>query len=464
MSESAPEDLDALVIGTGQAGKPLAAALAEAGRRTAIVERDRVGGTCAVRGCTPTKTMIASGRVAYLARRAADYGVRTGEVSVDMRAVRRRKRDMVDSWSSGARRGMERHEGLELVMGEARFVGEREVEVHLAAGGTRRFRADQVFLNTGARPRVPDLPGLDSVPFLDSTSVMELDRVPGHMAVIGGGFVGLEFAQLFRRLGAEVTVIARGERLAPREDDDVSDALQDILEEDGIRILLGTSASSVGAEANGGVRVETASEEGSGQVSATHLLVAVGREPNTEALELPATGLSADRRGLVPVNERLETKVDGIWALGDVAGSPPFTHMAYDDYRIVRANLLGDGGRSTADRVPTYTLFTDPELGRVGPTEREAREEGRAVRVATLPMNQVARAQEMDEARGFMKAVVDGETDRILGAAVLGIHGGEVTAVLQAAMMGGLPYTALRDGVFAHPTLAESMNNLFASL
>ncbi len=464
------ETYDAIVIGTGQAGKPLAGDLAGAGHRTAIIERDRVGGTCVVRGCTPTKTMWASARVAHLARRAADYGVQTGEVSVDMEAVRQRKRDIVDDWVEGGRRGLEERDGLELIFGDARFTGEREIEVELEDGGARRLAAERIFLNTGARPLVPPIPGLEEVDFLDSTSVMELGEVPDHLLVLGGGFIGLEFAQMFRRFGAEVTVVERGPRLADREDEDVSEGLREIFEEDGIRVLTGTearaaeTAGSAKAAEGGGVRLRAANHDGEEELAGSHLLVSAGRRPNTDGLGLEAAGVATDDRGHVEVNGRLETGADGVWALGDVTGRPPFTHTSYDDYRIVRDNLLHGADRTDEDRILTYTVFTDPQLGRVGMTEREAREEGREVRVAKLPMSRVARAIEMDETRGFMKAVVDAETDRILGAAVLGVEGGEVAMALKIAMMGELPYTALRDAVLAHPTLAESLNNLFMTL
>ena len=458
------ETFDAIVIGTGQAGKPLAGDLAEAGHETAIVERDRVGGTCVVRGCTPTKTMWASGRVAHLARRAADYGVEVGGVDVDMEAVRRRKREIVDDWVAGSRRGLEEQEGLELIFGDARFVGEQELEVETEEGGVRLLAAERVFLNTGARPAVPPIPGLEGVDFLDSTSVMELGEVPGHLLVLGGGFIGLEFGQMFRRFGADVTVIDRGERLATREDEDVSAALREIFEEDGIRVLTGTEASSAEASADGGVLLRIEGPDGEGELEGTHLLVAAGRRPNSDGLGLEAAGVATDERGHVRVDGRLRTSAEGVWALGDVTGRPPFTHTSYDDYRIVRDNVLGGADRTDEDRILTYTVFTDPQLGRVGMTEQEAREAGRDVRVAKLPMSRVARAIEMDETRGFMKAVVDGETDRILGAAVLGVEGGEVAMALKIAMLGELPYTALRDAVLAHPTLAESLNNLFMTL
>jgi pyruvate/2-oxoglutarate dehydrogenase complex dihydrolipoamide dehydrogenase (E3) component len=458
------ERLDAIIIGTGQAGKPLAGALAGAGWKTAIIEKGRVGGTCVIDGCTPTKTMIASARVAHLARSAADYGVRVGGVEIDLSAVRQRKREVVDDFSTASERGMQRHETLELIFGAARFVDAREIEVRLNDGGTRRLAAERIFINAGARPSVPPIPGLDAVPYLDSTSILELAEVPGHLVVLGGGFIGLEFAQMFRRFGAGVTVVERADRIAGREDADVAEAITRILRDDGIAVHTAMEAASVEASEGGGVVVRTRCAGQDYTLRSSHLLVSAGRTPNTDSLDLDTAGIETDERGYIRVNERLETNVSGVFALGDIAGSAPFTHVAYDDYRVVRSNLLDGGSRTTADRPTPYTVFIDPQLGRIGLSEREAREQGHEVRVAKMPMTRAARAIETDETRGLMKAVVDAKTDRILGAAVLGVEGGEVMSVLQVAIMGDLPYTAIRDGVFAHPTLTESLNTLFTSL
>jgi pyruvate/2-oxoglutarate dehydrogenase complex dihydrolipoamide dehydrogenase (E3) component len=458
------ERLDAIIIGTGQAGKPLAGALAGAGWKTAIIERGRVGGTCVIDGCTPTKTMIASARVAHLARRAADYGVRVGGVEVDLAAVRQRKREVVDDFSTASERDMQSHATLELVFGDARFVGASEVEVRLNDGGTRRLAAERIFINAGARPSVLPIPGLAAVPYLDSTSILELAELPGHLVVLGGGFIGLEFAQMFRRFGAGVTVVEQADRIAGREDADVAEAITRILRDDGIAVHTAMEAASVEAFEGGGVVVRTRCDGQDYTLRGSHLLVSAGRTPNTDSLDLDAAGIETDERGYIRVNERLETNVPGVFALGDIAGSAPFTHVAYDDYRVVRSNLLDGGSRTTADRPTPYTVFIDPQLGRIGLSEREAREQGHEVRVAKMPMTRAARAIETDETRGLMKAVVDAKTDRILGAAVLGVEGGEVMSVLQVAMMGDLPYTAIRDGVFAHPTLTESLNTLFTTL
>jgi pyruvate/2-oxoglutarate dehydrogenase complex dihydrolipoamide dehydrogenase (E3) component len=459
------EDFDAVVIGTGQAGKPLAGALAGAGWKTAIVERDRVGGTCIISGCTPTKTMVASARLAHLARRAGDFGVDAGAVFVDMEAVRERKRHIVDAWSDANKEALEGQEGLELIFGEASFSGPRELTVDLSDGGTRVLAAEKVFVNAGARPKIPDIPGMQAVEYLDSTSVMELGEVPEHLVVLGGGFVGLEFAQMFRRFGSRVSILEKYPRLAPGEDEDVCLALREIMEADGIHLFLDVEVTSVASTAGNGVAVRHRSYQGAeGETRGSHLLVATGRTSNTDLLAPETAGLEVDDRGYLVVNDRLETNVPGVYALGDVNGGPPFTHIAYDDFRIIRANLLEGGSASRADRILPYTLFTDPELGRVGMSEGQARKEGRKIKVAKLPMSKVARAAERDETRGFMKVVVDARTDRILGASMLGIEGGEMAGLLQTAMMGDLPYTALRDGIFAHPTLAESLNNLFSDL
>lgn len=455
---------DAIVIGTGQGGKPLARALAQAGRKTAIIERDtRVGGTCVLTGCTPTKTMVASARVAHLVRRAADFGVHTSSIAVDLARVRQRKRDIVERFSSGSRKGLEETDGLELIFGAARFTDRCQLEITTPAGETLSLAADMVFINTGTRPAVPAIPGIEQVPYLDNATIMELDTVPEHLLVIGGGYVGIEFGQMFCRFGSRVTMVQRSERLLTREDDDVANEVAKILQEDGVELRL--SSEVVKLERDGELVVATvASPNGEERSPASHLLVAAGRTPNSDALDLEAAGVATDERGFVVVNHRLETNVLGIYALGDITGGPAFTHISYDDFRVLRDNLLTGGNRSTEGRLVPYVVFMDPELGRVGLTEREARERELDVRVAKLPMSRVARALESDETRGLMKAVVDAESGCILGCTILGVHGGEVMSVVEAAMMGKLPYTALEEGIFAHPTLAESLNNLFMEL
>jgi pyruvate/2-oxoglutarate dehydrogenase complex dihydrolipoamide dehydrogenase (E3) component len=455
---------DAIIIGAGQAGGPLSTSMAREGRKTAIIERKHVGGTCINWGCTPTKTMVSSARMAYLARRSADYGVHTGPVTVDLKKVGERKQAIVESWREGSRRRIEDTEGVDLLMGEARFRGPKSVEVHLNDGGTLQLTADTIIINTGARPSIPPIEGLDGVPYLDSTSIMELQAVPEHLLVLGGGYIALEFGQMFRRFGSEVTIIQRSGQLLSREDADVAEEVVKILREDGIEVLLNTATLKVEQPPDGGIQVTVRAQDGQGErtLSGSHLLVATGRVPNTDRLKPEAAGIKLDRRGFIPVNERLETNVPGIYALGDVNGGPALTSISYDDFRIVCSNLTANANLTTKGRLVPYTVFIDPELGRVGMTEKEARDQGYDVVVAKMPMSYVARALEMGETRGLMKVVLDGETGQILGCAILGIWGGEMMAMLQLAMMGKLPYTALRNGVFAHPTLAESFNNLFS--
>ncbi len=451
---------DAIVIGSGQAGTPLCSALANAGLRTALVEREHVGGTCINEGCTPTKTMVASGRVAYLARRGADYGVHTGELRIDMERVRQRKRDIVTSFRDGSQRRIEKTPNLDLIFGEASFTGPQSITVRMKDGGQRALTGERFFLNAGARPSLPPIDGLKEVPFLNSTSIMELDRVPEHLVILGGGYVGLEFGQMFRRFGSRVTIVQSAAQLLNGEDPDVAQEVAHILEDDGITILLNATATRV-SKANGNIRVDVEQQGRPSSVTGSHLLVATGRTANSDTLNLAAAGVQTIAHGFIKVNDRLETTAPGIYALGDIKGGPAFTHISYDDYRIIRTNLIEKGNATIAGRLVPYTLFIDPQLGRIGMTETEARAQSKNIRVAKMPMASVARALEVDETRGFMKAIVDDDTDQIIGAAVLGIEGGEVMAMLQLSMMGKLPYTTLREGIFAHPTLAESLNNLF---
>ncbi len=457
------EAYDVIVIGAGQAGGPLATAFAKAGRRTAIVEREHAGGTCINEGCTPTKTMVASARVAYLARRGADYGVRTGPITIDLAKVRQRKRDIVDSFRAGSERHI-REGGAEYLAGEAAFTGPKTLAVRFPSGELRELTAETIVINVGCRPARPDVPGLADLPVLDSTSIMELDSVPEHLLVLGGGSICVEFGQMFRRFGSRVSVVQRGAHLLAREDDDVADAVAAILREDGIELLLNTVPLRAERAPDGGIALTVRGPDGERMLTGSHLLAAAGRVPNTDRLNPAAAGIATDARGYITVNDQLETNVPGVYALGDVKGGPAFTHISYDDFRILRTNLIEGGHASIKGRLVPYTVFMDPQLGRVGMSEHEARAAGRDVKVAKMPMSYVARALEVDEPRGFMKAIVDAHTRRILGAAVLGIEGGELMSMLEIAIMGDLPYTALRDAIFAHPTLAESLNNLFAGV
>lgn len=457
-----PEKFDTIIIGTGQSGKPLALALGRAGRKTAVVEARHVGGTCINVGCTPTKTMIAAARVAYLARRGADFGVHASAPRVDLAEVWARKQRVVEQFRRGGQRGLESVPAIDLVFGEGSFVDAHTVRVRLNAGGERLLAADRIVINTGGRPAVPNIPGLADVNWLDSSSVMELQILPAHLVVLGGGYIGLEFSQMFRRFGARVTVITRDDRLIPREDPDVSAEVEKILAEDGIDIV--KNANTLRVAGHGGVQILVETPEGRREIAGSHLLVAIGRAPNSDRLNLGAAGVATDKAGYITVDNRLETDVPGIYAIGDVKGGPAFTHISYDDYRVLRANWLEGGGATIDGRYVPNTMFIDPQLATVGVNEAEAKRRGLNYRVAKLPMTSVARAIEMSETRGFMKAIVDADSHQILGCTILGIEGGELMSMLQIAMMGKLPYPALREAIFAHPTLAESLNNLFGTL
>lgn len=461
------QHFDAIVIGSGQAGNPLAKAMSKHGWSVAVIERRFAGGTCVNDGCTPSKTIDASARNAYLAKRGGDFGVRTGPVSIDMKTVWQRKQDIVLKSRANNAKGVEQTSTL--ILGEAGFSAEQpgdgtyRLDVLMQDGSpTQTLTADRIFLNTGERPDAPDLPGLDETPYLDSTRIMELQTVPEHLIVLGAGYIAMEFAQMFLRFGSRVTVLERGERIATHEDEDIADCLRQILTEDGMRILTCTSADKVSGDENA-ITLDLTTDDGPVTLYGSHLLIATGRTPNVESLHLDRAGIQQTDKGYIQVNERLETTAKNIWALGDVKGGPAFTHISYDDFRIIRSNLLEGGSRSTKDRMVPYVMFTDPELGSFGLNETTAKKQGKPYRLATMAMSSMARAGEMDETRGMIKALVDPETNLILGATVLGVDGGEVAAQLQIAVMGKLPYTALRDAIFSHPTKAEALNNLFSN-
>jgi pyruvate/2-oxoglutarate dehydrogenase complex dihydrolipoamide dehydrogenase (E3) component len=455
------EKYDAIVIGSGQGGTPLCRALAEAGMRTALVERQHVGGTCINEGCTPTKTVVASARVAYLARRGADYGVHTGDIQIDLKRVRQRKRDIVNSFRNGSQARIEKTLNLDLIFGTASFSGPKTIVV-CGKAVERSLTAERIFINAGTRTAIPRIEGLDAVPFLDNASIMELDTVPDHLLILGGGYIGLEFGQIFRRFGSRVTILQSAKQLLAREDPDVADEVAKILREDGIEVLLNAKSERVSSTGSR-ISLEVNTAEQKRTLEGSHLLVAVGRTPNSDTLNLSAAGIATDAKGFIKVNNRLETSATGVYALGDIKGGPAFTHISYDDFRIIRSNIIEKKQVTIDGRLVPYTCFIDPQLAHVGLGEEDARRQGKKFRVAKMPMNHVARALEMDESRGFMKAIVDAETNQILGATVLGIEGGEIMAVFEVAIMGKLPYTALQNGIFAHPTLAEGLNNLFSS-
>jgi pyruvate/2-oxoglutarate dehydrogenase complex dihydrolipoamide dehydrogenase (E3) component len=458
---------DAIFIGSGQAANPLARKLAAAGWKTALIERQWVGGTCINVGCTPTKTMIASGRVAYLVKRSADFGIQTTGFGVDVGTFVRRKNAIVLAFREVNTKSLLNTPNLDLIFGIAAFSGPREITVTKQDGSSETLAAGHIFLNTGAYPAIPPIPGLAGIPYLTSTSILDLQEIPSHLAIIGGGYVALEFGQLYRRLGSQVTIVENGDRFLPKEDEDIATEIRRILEEDGIQILTGANVTAV--TPGSGIRLELERKvpggPGSQQViEASHVLVASGRRPDTAGLHTAAAGIQLDEHGHIDVNGRLETNVPGIFALGDVKGGPQFTHVSWNDHLIVYKNLIEKANLSIEDRAPVYCLFTDPELGRVGLTENEARAKGLDIKVATMPASYVARARENDETRGLLKVIVHAGDRKILGAAMLITGGGELMSIIQMAMMGGVTYDKVRDGMYAHPTYAESLNNLFARL
>ncbi|CZR57740.1 related to LPD1-dihydrolipoamide dehydrogenase precursor [Phialocephala subalpina] len=482
----------ALIIGSGQAGTPLASSFAKAGYKTALVERSHIAGCCVNEGCTPTKTLIASGRVAYLARRGRDYGIHTGgeegkeegkskgnKILVDMKKVRQRKREIVNSFRGGSEKRLE-GAGVEVLIGEASFVDEKTVKVKMNDGSEKMVTSDRVLINTGERPAPPRLTGIETLDpkiVLDSTSIQELDEVPEHLVVVGGGYVGVEFAQLMRRLGAKVTVLQRGKQLLPREDPEIAQCLLDILKEDGLEVLLQTQASRI-EPVNAGFTLTYTSLPSNEpkQLTGSHILFASGRIPNTESLNLPAACIKTNANGYITSNEFLETPAPNVYVMGDAKGPPAFTHISYDDFRILEKNLIThptsdlSSKASTKNRLVPYVVYTDPQLGHIGLRESEARglplykNHPERIKIAKMPMSYVARALETDESRGMMKAVVDAETGLILGFTCLGLEGGEVIAVVQMAMLGGVRWEVLQSAVWAHPSLAESLNNIWGFL
>lgn len=453
------EHYDAAIIGTGQAGPSLANRLSQAGWKVAVIERGRFGGTCVNTGCMPTKTLVASAYAARLAARAAEYGVVIdGRVGIDMAKVKARKDAVTGTATRNIEMWLRSMPGVTVYQGQARLTSAHEIAV-----GTQRLRADRIFINVGGRAVIPGIPGLEDVPYLTNESIMEIEFVPKHLIVLGGSYIGLEFAQIFCRFGSRVTVIEAAPRLVPREDEDVSAAIKDILEREHIMIALETKCTSV-ERTGAGIRLTVDAPSGPAEVTGSHLLLAIGRRPNTDQLGLDAAGVEVDRNGFIVTDDMLRTSAPSIWALGDCNGRGAFTHTAYNDFEIVAANLLDGDPRRASDRILTYGLFIDPPLGRVGMTEREARATGRPLLVATRPMTRVGRAVEKGETLGFMKIAVDAETHKILGAAILGTSGDEAVQCITATMAAGAPYTALQRTVLIHPTVSELIPTLLESL
>jgi len=457
-----PEHYEDLVLGSGAGGKLLAWRLAQSGRRTAVVERRWIGGSCPNVACLPSKNEIWSAKVADLVSHGAQFGTRPGSFAVNMARVRRRKRDMVDGLVA-MHLDHYKASGAALIMGTGRFVAPKTLEIALNEGGSQVLTADRVFLNLGTHATIPSIPGLAEAAPLTHIEALEMGRVPKHLVVLGGGYVGLEFAQAHRRFGARVTVIEPGPQLLGREDPDVAAELGAILEDEGIEIRLATEAVRVDGRSGHGVRLRVRTAAGERTIAGSDVLAATGRTPNVAGIGLDVAGVKLDARGYIDVNDRLETSAPDVWAIGECAGSPQFTHVSVDDFRIILGNLAG-GTRSTRDRLVPYCLFTDPPLARVGLNERETRQRGVAIRVARLPMTGVLRAHATGEMRGFMKVLVEAQGDRILGFAMLGAEAGEVMAAVQTAMLGGLPYTLVRDAILTHPTMAEGLNELFAAV
>ena len=463
------EQFDLVVVGGGKGGKTLAIDLAKQGYKAALIERDpdRIGGTCINVACIPTKTLVQSAKVADWVRRAGDYGIGADLTGIEMTAIRERKRRVVGFMRGGNYKQFTSTPGLEFLLGTAHFVGDKTVEVHLLDGGVRTLIGKHVVVNTGTRPRLPDIPGLRDVRPLTNETILELDVLPEHLLIIGGGFEGVEFAQMFRRFGSRVTLIQRGAQLLPAEDPDVADAVRQTFEREGIEVLLGATAARAEPSASG-LRLYLQPSDGSEPrtVEGSHVLSVTGREPVTEELNLAATGLAVDAHGFIPVNEHLATAVPSIWAAGDVTGGPEFTHVSLDNERILKAQITGVGDyTSSAGRILTYAVYIDPELGRVGLSETEARRQGYRIRVARLAANTIAmpRAQTTGQTEGFLKAVVDADTERILGTAFYVAEASEMNAVIHLAMRLGVPYTLLRDEMYTHPTFMEGLNGLFTS-
>lgn len=459
------EYYDDIVIGGGKAGKTLAPAFAAKGRKTALVERSlsMIGGGCINLACIPTKTMVASAEVAHIVRNSAAYGVKTHEPTVDLAEVVQRKRSVVEAARAMNLHNLETALGHDLIIGTAQFLGPKTVEVATSEGTTRHLTAERLFINTGTRPLIPAVPGLKETGFLTSESIMELEQLPEHLIILGSGYISLEFAQMFRRFGSRVTVIGQSEQILSQQDSDIAIAIQTLLERDGIEFLLKSKVLWIDRAGNETIlQIQVADREVSLQGS--HLLVAVGRSPTTDSLNLAAAGVVTDAKGFIPVNDYLETNVPGIWALGDINGGPQYTHVALDDYRIIKVNLIDGGNRSRRDRLIPSCLFIDPELAHVGLTETEAQQQGYAIRVAKLDASAIPRARTSGQADGLLKAIVDSETRLILGCSLLCHAAGEMISTVQMVMQAQMPYIVLRDGVLTHPTMTEGLNLLFSKL
>jgi len=452
------EHFDAIVIGAGQAGPALCGRLNKEGLKTALVERKLLGGTCVNNGCVPTKTLVASARAAHMARRGAEYGFSAGKLEIDMAAVKRRKDEVVRHSTDGLATWIGGMKHVTLLNGQARFVAPRAISV-----GERRLEAERIFINVGARAVVPDLPGVHDVPFLTNSTIMAVDFLPEHLLIVGGSYIGLEFAQMYRRFGSQVTVVERAPKLLPREDDDIAHEIRAILEREGVEIRTGAECMTVHKK-KGGIAVGLECQEGAPQAEGTHLLLALGRKPNTDDLGLEKANIQVDERGFVKVDDQCRTTQDGVWALGDCNGRGAFTHTSYNDYEIVAANLFDGDARRISDRIQAYALFIDPPLGRAGMTETEAKKSGKQVLAGKMPMSRVGRAREAGETQGFMKIAVDAQSKELLGAAILGLNGDEIVHSLLDMMYARKPYTTIQRAMHIHPTVTELIPTLLGNL
>ncbi|MBB6238367.1 pyruvate/2-oxoglutarate dehydrogenase complex dihydrolipoamide dehydrogenase (E3) component [Pedobacter sp. AK013] len=457
------EHYDAIIIGAGQAGTPLAKRLAEAGKKTAIIEKRYVGGTCINDGCTPTKAMIASARAVYQARKATELGVEVGAIKINFEKIKQRKDDIVNQFRSSSEKGLKNTKGLELIFGTARFSDKKELTISLNNGSEKKVTAEWIFINTGAKTAAPDIEGLAEINYLTSTTILDLETVPEHLVVIGGNYIGLEFGQMFNRFGSKITVLEKSSGILAKEDQDISSALTEILTDEKIELITDVKINKI-AQDKKHINITLTSGKTWKEITASHILVATGRTPQTADLGLENCGIKLDDKGHILVDEKLETNIKGVYALGDVKGGPAFTHIAYNDYAIVYRNLIEDTNYTIHDRPVPYCMFTDPQLGRIGISEKEAKEKKLNYKVAVLLMSYVARGIETNETLGLMKAIVDADSKKILGAAVLASEGGEIMSVLQMAMEGDITYDRIRYCVFAHPTYSESLNNLFMNL
>jgi pyruvate/2-oxoglutarate dehydrogenase complex dihydrolipoamide dehydrogenase (E3) component len=454
---------DAIIIGSGQAGTPLAKKLALAGKKTALIEKRFIGGTCVNDGCTPTKAWVASAKAAYLAKQSHSLGININGYEIDINRIKDRKDKIVTSFRDGSEKGLKETENLDVIFAEASFTAPKVLTLKHTNGDTEQISGELIFINGGVKTFIPDIPGLSGVDYLTSTSILELNTIPKHLLIIGGSYIGLEFGQMFRRFGSEVTILENADRALPREDEDIAAEVIKVVEAENIGFYPRSNITGIKRTDNG-LNVELTIDSQQKIIACTHILVAVGRKPQTEALNLSIAGIEQTEKGYIKVNDKLETNIPGIYALGDIKGGPAFTHISYNDYTIVYRNLMESANLSIKNRLVPYCMFTDPQLGRIGLTESEARKKGLNIKVAKLPMTSVARAIEVGDTRGIMKAIIDADTKLILGAAILGEQGGEIMTVLQMAMVGGITYEQIRYMPFAHPLYAESLNNLFMTL